>query len=137
MDWTMLLNCWEHKQCGRQPGGPKIVELGVCPAATDARVDGVNHGRNAGRCCWAVAGTLCKGEKQGVFAEKLINCQSCDFYHQQARHLYRHRVQKKFRGETPSTVGHVLEARNLTRGCACSYVLKDINAADVSWAIRK
>ena len=27
-------NCWEVKQCGRQPGGPKAGEFGVCPAAT-------------------------------------------------------------------------------------------------------
>jgi len=26
------LNCWEFKKCGRQPGGPKVAELGVCPA---------------------------------------------------------------------------------------------------------
>jgi hypothetical protein len=76
----MPQNCWEYKQCGRQPGGPKISELGVCPAATEARVEGVNHGKNAGRCCWAVAGTLCKGEKQGIFAQKLANCMNCDFY---------------------------------------------------------
>ncbi|MGE5174112.1 MAG: two-CW domain-containing protein, partial [Betaproteobacteria bacterium] len=27
------LNCWEHKKCGRQPGGHKVAELGVCPSA--------------------------------------------------------------------------------------------------------
>jgi hypothetical protein len=28
----------------------------------------------------AVAGTLCKGEKQGTFAQKVGNCSKCDFY---------------------------------------------------------
>lgn len=73
-------NCWEAKQCGREPGGPKVKELGVCPAAEEHRVDGVNEGVNAGRACWAVAGTFCGGNVQGAFATKLDNCMSCDFY---------------------------------------------------------
>ena len=81
----MPQNCWEFKQCGRQSGGLKVHELGVCPAATEARVEGINHGKKAGRCCWAIAGTLCKGEKQGVFAQKLTNCMNCDFYKQVAK----------------------------------------------------
>ena len=72
-------NCWEVKQCGRQPGGPKAGELGVCPAAT-ASMAGMNGGRNAGRICWAVAGTLCGGQIQGTFAQKLANCAKCEFY---------------------------------------------------------
>ena len=76
----MAQNCWEVKKCGREPGGAKAQELGVCPAATEARTSGFNRGRNAGRCCWAVAGTLCGGQKQGVFAEKLGNCMKCEFY---------------------------------------------------------
>ncbi len=78
----MPQNCWEFKKCGREPGGPKVNELGVCAASTEARVEGINHGKNGGRCCWAIAGTLCKGVKQGVFAQKLENCMKCDFYQQ-------------------------------------------------------
>lgn len=81
----MPKNCWEFKQCGRQPGGLKTKELGVCPAATDKRANQVNHGSNAGRCCWAVAGTLCKGEVQGAFAHKIGNCAKCDFFDHVAR----------------------------------------------------
>ncbi|GAB4151007.1 MAG: hypothetical protein Fur0037_19720 [Planctomycetota bacterium] len=73
-------NCWEFKNCGRQPGGPKVAKLGICPAATEPRVDGVNHGKNGGRACWAVAGTLCGGKVQGTYAMKLADCLSCDFY---------------------------------------------------------
>jgi hypothetical protein len=73
-------NCWQIKNCGRQLGGDKVAELGVCPAAVATELDGVNGGHNAGRYCWAVAGTLCKGEVQGTFARKLQNCLLCPFY---------------------------------------------------------
>lgn len=56
------VNCWEWKKCGRQEGGAKVAELGVCPAAGADRIDGANCGLNGGRACWALAGTLC-GEK--------------------------------------------------------------------------
>ena len=74
------VNCWEFKKCGREEGGSKSDEFGVCPAAIDANVNGVNMGLNGGRSCWVLAGTLCGGAVQGVFAEKLANCVSCDFY---------------------------------------------------------
>jgi hypothetical protein len=74
------LNCWEFKQCGRQPGGLKAEALGVCPAAVEATFDGINFGENAGRICWAVAGTCCGGKVQGTFAEKRKSCTTCDFY---------------------------------------------------------
>ncbi len=73
-------NCWEHKKCGRQPGGPKTAELGVCSAAASARANGANRGHNGGRACWVIAGTLCGGKVQGSFATKLANCAACDFY---------------------------------------------------------
>jgi hypothetical protein len=76
----MALNCWEAKDCGREPGGLRARELGVCPAAIVAAVNGVNHGKNAGRACWAVAGTLCGGKVQGSFASKMVNCLECAFY---------------------------------------------------------
>jgi len=73
-------NCWEAKNCGRQPGGLKAAELGICPAAIDPRANGINSGKNAGRACWAVTGTLCGGTVQGSFAAKLANCMACEFY---------------------------------------------------------
>jgi CRP-like cAMP-binding protein len=74
------INCWEYMKCGRGPGGSKVAELGICPAATDTSYDGINFGKSAGRFCWAVAGTLCDGQVQGTFAEKRISCISCDFF---------------------------------------------------------
>lgn len=73
-------NCWEHMKCGRQPGGDKVAELGICPAAADASYDGIHSGKCGGRICWAVAGTFCGGRTQGSFADKRGTCLTCDFY---------------------------------------------------------
>jgi len=73
-------NCWEFQKCGREPGGSKADELGLCPAAVASALDQTNHGKNAGRICWAVTGTLCKGTVQGTFARKFKNCLICPFY---------------------------------------------------------
>lgn len=78
----MAKNCWEFKSCGRQPGGAKVSELGVCPASSEKRLDTIHHGKNAGRSCWVVSGTFCAGSVQGTFANKIKNCMSCDFYKQ-------------------------------------------------------
>lgn len=74
------MQCWEFKKCGRAPGGERAAELGICPAATEQSFDGVNHGHNAGRACWSVAGTLCGGLRQGTFAQKTATCLACDFF---------------------------------------------------------
>jgi len=76
------LNCWEFKKCGRELGGENAFTLGVCPAATDVRLDNVHDGISAGRGCWVVAGTLCGGAVQGTFAQKYKTCGQCDFYEQ-------------------------------------------------------
>lgn len=76
----MKKNCWDFKQCGRQPGGHRTQELGICPAAIETRLDGIHGGSRAGRACWIVAGTYCKGEVQGTYAKKFKNCQQCEFY---------------------------------------------------------
>ncbi|HYA13499.1 MAG TPA: methyl-accepting chemotaxis protein [Syntrophales bacterium] len=63
------INCWEFKKCGREAGGVKAKDLGVCPAYP-------NHGKH----CAQVAGTLCGGLVQGSFATKISNCMQCDYY---------------------------------------------------------
>jgi len=73
-------NCWEFMKCGREPGGRQVDLRGVCPAAVEAKADGINGGERGGRACWAIAGTLCNGEIQGTFAMKLPACLHCDFY---------------------------------------------------------
>ena len=73
-------NCWEVKKCGREVGGARVAELGACPAATESRLNGVHDGKNGGRACWVVAGTLCGGVVQGTFARKYTTCEVCPFY---------------------------------------------------------
>ena len=63
------MNCWEFKKCGREKGGAKVKEMGVCPAYP-------NHGKH----CARVVGTLCGGQMQGSFAMKVANCMKCDYY---------------------------------------------------------
>jgi hypothetical protein len=78
----MKRNCWEFHDCGREIGGGNASSLGICPAAVEGRLHGVHDGKNAGRACWVVAGTLCGGEIQGNFGKKFKNCEICDFYKQ-------------------------------------------------------
>ncbi len=74
-----ILNCWEVKKCGREPGGANVPEMGECTAATSEAHTGRNGGVNAGRYCWRVAGTFCGGEVQGAMAAKIMDCVKCDF----------------------------------------------------------
>jgi hypothetical protein len=76
------LNCWEVKKCGREPGGAKVKELGICPAAVEIKLTGINDGQCGGRACWAIAGTFCEGKVQGTFANKVLNCMNCEFFRQ-------------------------------------------------------
>lgn len=76
----MKKNCWEFKGCGREPGGKNAEILGICPATIESHLDGTHGGKNAGRACWVVAGTLCRGEVQGTFAKKFGDCLKCDFF---------------------------------------------------------
>ena len=73
-------NCWEFTKCGRESGGARVKDLGVCPVSTHQELHGMHEGLNAGRACWVIAGTLCNGAVQGTFAQKLHNCWRCDFY---------------------------------------------------------
>lgn len=63
------MKCWEFEKCGREKGGARAAELGVCSAYPDG-----------GTHCARVAGTLCGGKVQGTFAMKLASCMRCEFY---------------------------------------------------------
>jgi hypothetical protein len=76
------MNCWEYKKCGREPGGVKVYEFGVCPAASEERLSDVHGGEKGGRACWVVAGSMCGGKVQGSFAQKYGNCVICDFFNE-------------------------------------------------------
>lgn len=76
------LNCWVIMKCGREPGGKNIKKLGVCPASIDTSCNGTNEGINAGRICWADAGTLSGHEVCGVFAKNQGSCMTCKVFKQ-------------------------------------------------------
>ncbi|HEY3357504.1 MAG TPA: hypothetical protein VGQ83_29910 [Polyangia bacterium] len=63
------MNCWEFMQCGREAGGGRVLELGVCPA----------YPYN-GHSCAGVAGTLCGGNIDGSIGQKHAGCRACGFF---------------------------------------------------------
>jgi hypothetical protein len=93
------INCWEFKKCGREPDGAKAVELGECPTTAETRLNGVHGGKNAGRACWAIVGTMCGGKVQDIFAQKQRNCMSCNFY----KLVYEEESSKFLYGLSPET----------------------------------
>ena len=77
---SLKLNCWEYKKCGRESGGARVNELGVCRTAIYAEFNGLNGGKNGGRVCWAISGPSCNSNVRGSFAEKQSYCMACGFY---------------------------------------------------------
>lgn len=77
-------NCWEFKKCGRQPGGENVAKDGVCPAAVFELADGFCEGKNGGRACSYIIGTLCSKDvcKIDDVLEKQRICSECEFYRQ-------------------------------------------------------
>ncbi len=75
-------NCWEFFNCGREPGGENASSLGECSAALEKTLDGFNHGENAGRMCWAVAGTYAdtNGEPDCDYLKIIGSCDECEFF---------------------------------------------------------
>jgi hypothetical protein len=67
-------------RCERQPGGKLADRNGACPVPVYRTGNGINGGQNGGRCCWAIAGTLCFGEPHGTFAQKFQDCMDCGFF---------------------------------------------------------
>lgn len=80
-----MQNCWDYHGCGREAGGAKVKELGVCPASVNKKLDGFNRGTCGGRSCFVVEGTLCGSQKQGDVDDKRDNCLKCEFYKQVKR----------------------------------------------------
>jgi hypothetical protein len=75
------VNCWEFRRCGREPGGLRAAEIGVCPAAEFTPASGFLGGHNGGRSCAFVTGTFCEGVFQGTYRDKSKDCWGCAFYH--------------------------------------------------------
>lgn len=61
------IKCWEFTRCGVEKAeGAAGMRCAAYP--------------NYGRVCWAVAGTFCGKKVSGAIAQKLGNCQKCEFY---------------------------------------------------------
>lgn len=73
-------NCWEFNRCGREIGGVNAGKDGVCPAAGNFSADGFCGGKNGGRACIYVIGTLCGGDRQRTYESKEKQCCGCGFY---------------------------------------------------------
>jgi len=102
---TARQNCWEQRHCGREPGGDKADELGVCPAAVEERLDGTNGGHNGGRACWGVDDTACFE----TIGAKFLECLHCDFLlkvqdEEGATFELMGGVRERLRDDTPSPV---------------------------------
>ena len=74
------MNCWEHMRCGREPGGARTKDLGVCPAATYTSINGLNGGVNGGRMCWAIVGIYSFTDAKGSFSRNNHHCYECEFH---------------------------------------------------------
>ncbi|MGE5892658.1 MAG: two-CW domain-containing protein [bacterium] len=78
------LNCWEFKKCGREEGGRKAAQLGVCKTATYVSAHGINEGINGGRICWVIAGTYGRYKTELASCSSVLagsSCMECDFHH--------------------------------------------------------
>ncbi|MBF0614956.1 MAG: hypothetical protein G8237_01300 [Magnetococcales bacterium] len=79
-----MKNCWEKNQCGREPGGVKESKLGTCPVATFELADGFLGGRNGGRACIFIVGTMAPEERlntcEALATRKKRDCMQCDFF---------------------------------------------------------
>ena len=74
------LNCWEVKECGREPHGKNKSEYGVCPVTIESRLDGVHDGKNGGRCCWLVKFYLYKNNTAVECSCGFPDCNKCEFF---------------------------------------------------------
>ncbi|MBF0136685.1 MAG: hypothetical protein HQL65_10625 [Magnetococcales bacterium] len=65
------INCWEFNQCGKEE---------YCLAGTSDSFDGFFGGKNGGRFCAFIEGTLCKDDTPRRDSDKLKMCSHCPFY---------------------------------------------------------
>ncbi len=70
------VNCWEYFKCGREPGGAKCGERGICGVAGAFELEGVNRGTAGGRVCWAVT----ESGSAEARADKFCRCIGCVFF---------------------------------------------------------
>jgi CheY-like chemotaxis protein len=74
------LNCWEFRKCGKTPFDGTTDRANICPVSIEVQLDGIHGGKNAGRACWTIAGSMCDNGLQGSVFEKYNTCEKCSFY---------------------------------------------------------
>jgi hypothetical protein len=68
-------NCWEFMKCGREVGGDRTVELGICSVSSEFSADGLNGGINGGRICWIIDENGCNSN----LMHRFDYCFQCEF----------------------------------------------------------
>lgn len=77
-------NCWEYVYCGKGPDGTRCGEGKACPVVEAKSLDGLNHGTNGGRICWAYFASLAMtpenaGPRLAGDSKKFYDCLRCPF----------------------------------------------------------
>jgi hypothetical protein len=73
------LNCWQFKNCGKEPGGQNVKKSGICPIALESSANGLNGGVNGGRICWVIADILKQCVVRCDKLHRKHECFACDF----------------------------------------------------------
>jgi hypothetical protein len=79
-DRELKKNCWEFKSDLQESGKESKEGCSQCPVPQLTNYDGINGGKNGGRVCWLITGTLCSEDVQLTYSHKLGTCRKCDFY---------------------------------------------------------
>ncbi|MBF0097558.1 MAG: hypothetical protein HQM04_08770 [Magnetococcales bacterium] len=78
----MSKNCWEVKQCGREPGGYMARQQGTCPVPLYTLADGFLGGHNGGRACAFIVRQLNASERLSACSQNSQTCDQCSFFNQ-------------------------------------------------------
>ncbi|XCN75156.1 MAG: two-CW domain-containing protein [Candidatus Electrothrix aestuarii] len=74
------MNCWEFKQCGREPGGSNIEKYGSCSVPVSVEHNGINNGKNGGRSCWILREAACEKIMRACRVDEIKECRQCRFH---------------------------------------------------------
>jgi hypothetical protein len=73
------INCWDFHKCGRDIENKRVDGSSICPALLETGLNGIHGGKNGGRVCWIIPGTLCGGWTQRKLVPKYVLCRLCNF----------------------------------------------------------
>ncbi len=76
------MRCWEIKRCGREVGGARVDEYGVCPVSRMMSDHNGDVEEADVVLCWRETNTLCGVVYGGAGAVKMMHCSDCEYYKQ-------------------------------------------------------